>query len=126
MKHILFSSNERPSQQEIKETLGWCADPTPSDIVSAVMALCDVVTNLELKTNAIASHIVPPICPTCGYLRISYQSTSGNGCEWCARWKGELISALDVIIARGVMLGYDDPGYRERYEILTGKDWTPD
>lgn len=35
----------------------------------------------------------------------------------------ELIAVLDVAIARGVKLGYEDADYHERYVALTGATW---
>lgn len=35
----------------------------------------------------------------------------------------ELLNVLDVAIARGVELGYEDEDYHARYQQLTGKEW---
>lgn len=38
----------------------------------------------------------------------------------------QLINVLDVAIARGEALGYEDDDYHEMYKRLTGKEWSDD
>ena len=43
-----------------------------------------------------------------------------------ARLQQQLASVLDVAIARGVQLGYDDDDYRAMYHAATGNEWSDD
>lgn len=72
------------------------------------------------------------LCTTCDEYYEAYQMADieQHLCNDCAAQKeyeilsDKLIAVLDVTIARGVQLGYEDADYRELYQELTGKEWS--
>lgn len=50
---MMFNIHAVYSPADIKDTIGWADHPTISDLVQAIMVLCDAVSRLEARVAAL-------------------------------------------------------------------------